>query len=252
MNSLLNYEGMGGQVQMIYMDPPYGIKFGSNFQPFVRKRDVKHHDDDHMTYEPEMVQAYRDTWELGLHSYLTYLRDRFLLCRELLAPSGSIFVQISDENLHHLRELMDEVFGYQNFAGIISFQKTGGMAGRLLPPTVDYLVWYGKNKSIIKYRQLFIDRALGSASLDRYDQALLRDGKHRRLTVNEIKTGVIPEAAKRYQLAPLYSDGASSEPKEFIFNGKKYKPRADTHWKTTLEGLQRLADSKRIDGKAVG
>ena len=126
MNSLLHYEGMGGQVQMIYMDPPYGIKFGSNFQPFVRKRDVKHHDDDHMTYEPEMVQAYRDTWELGLHSYLTYMRDRLLLCRELLTPSGSIFIQISDENLHHMREVMDEIFGAENFIAIITFQKIHG------------------------------------------------------------------------------------------------------------------------------
>src|SRR2546428_403370 len=114
MNSLLHYEGLGGQVQMIYMDPPYGVKFGSNFQPFVRKRDVTHNDDRDMTREPEMVQAYRDTWELGLHSYLTFLRDRFVLSRELLAPSGSLFVQISDENLHHVREVMDEVFGAEN------------------------------------------------------------------------------------------------------------------------------------------
>ena len=114
MNSLLHYEGLGGQVQMVYMDPPYGVKFGSNFQPFVRKRDVSHNDDEDMTREPEMVQAYRDTWELGLHSYLTYLRDRLLLARDLLSPSGSIFVQISDENLHHVRELMDEVFGPEN------------------------------------------------------------------------------------------------------------------------------------------
>ena len=115
MNSLLHYEGLGGQVQMIYIDPPYGVKFGSNFQPFVRKRDVSHNDDEDMTREPEMVKAYRDTWELGLHSYLTYLRDRLLLARELLTPSGSIFVQISDENLHHVREVMDEVFGAENF-----------------------------------------------------------------------------------------------------------------------------------------
>jgi len=108
MNSLLHYEGLGGQVQMIYMDPPYGVKFGSNFQPFVRKRDVSHNDDEDMTREPEMVQAYRDTWELGLHSYLTYLRDRLLLARDLLAPSGSVFVQISDENLHHVRELLSD------------------------------------------------------------------------------------------------------------------------------------------------
>src|SRR6266702_438925 len=117
MNPLLHYEGLGGQVQMIYMDPPYGVKFCSNFQPFVRKRDVSHNDDEDMTREPEMVQAYRDTWELGLHSYLTYLRDRLLLARELLSSSGSIFVQISDENLHHVRELMDEVIGSENFCG---------------------------------------------------------------------------------------------------------------------------------------
>ena len=114
MNSLLDYEGLGGQVQMIYIDPPYGVKFGSNFQPFVRKRDVDHNDDDDMTREPEMVKAYRDTWELGLHSYLTYLRDRLLLARDLLHPSGSVFVQIGGENLHHVRELMDESFSERN------------------------------------------------------------------------------------------------------------------------------------------
>ena len=120
MNSLLHYENLGGQVQMIYMDPPYGVKFGSNFQPFVRRRDVKHNDDEDMTREPEMVQAYRDTWELGLHSYLTYMRERLLLARELLSPSGSIFVQISDENLHHVRELLDEVFGAENFFSVVT------------------------------------------------------------------------------------------------------------------------------------
>ena len=128
MNSLLHYEGLGGQVQMIYIDPPYGVKFGSNFQPFVRKRDVSHNDDEDMTREPEMVQAYRDTWELGLHSYLTYLRDRLLLARELLDASGSVFVQISDENVHHVREVMDEVFGAENFVCISRFQKTGGQS----------------------------------------------------------------------------------------------------------------------------
>src|SRR5437867_11249656 len=141
MNSLLKYEALGGQVQCIYVDPPYGVKFGSNFQPFVRKRDVKHNDDEDMTREPEMVKAYRDTWELGLHSYLTYMRDRLLLARELLTPSGSIFVQISDENLHHVRELMDEVFGGKNVCGIISFKKTGGLATNLLPAVNDYLLW---------------------------------------------------------------------------------------------------------------
>ena len=132
MNSLLHYENLGGQVQMIYIDPPYGVKFGSNFQPFVRKRDVKHGDDEDMSREPEMVQAYRDTWELGLHSYLTYMRDRLLLARELLTPSGSIFVQISDENLHHVRELMDEVFGAENAVATMTFKKTTSASGNLL------------------------------------------------------------------------------------------------------------------------
>src|SRR5580692_2516849 len=115
MNSLLHYENLGGQVQMIYIDPPYGVRFGSNFQPFVRKRDVAHNDDEDMTREPEMVQAYRDTWELGLHSYLTYLRDRLILARDLLRPTGSIFIQISDENVHIVRSVLGEVFGSDNF-----------------------------------------------------------------------------------------------------------------------------------------
>ena len=134
MNSLLEYEGMGGKVQMIYMDPPYGVKFGSNFQPFVRKRDVKHNDDADLTREPEMVQAYRDTWELGLHSYLTYLRDRLLVARDLLTPSGSVFVQISDENLHHVREVMDEVFGHENFVVTILVKKKGGQKSSGMDP----------------------------------------------------------------------------------------------------------------------
>src|SRR5713101_4035685 len=165
MNSLLHYERLGGQVQMIYIDPPYGVKFGSNFQPFVRKRDVSHHDDEDLTREPEMVKAYRDTWELGLHSYLTYMRDRLLLARDLLTPSGSIFVQISDENLHHLRELMDEVFGAENRLPTIVFRKTTGAGSpsgyvEALPQTFDYLLWYGKNREATKINRLFGARDL--------------------------------------------------------------------------------------------
>ena len=148
MNSLLHYEGLGGQVQMIYFDPPYGIKFGSNFQPFVRKRDVSHNDDEDMTREPEMVKAYRDTWELGLHSYLTYMRDRLLLARELLHPSGNIFVQISDENVHHVKELMDEVFGEDNLCAVIPFVKTSGMSDRLLSKVADFLLWYARTNRL--------------------------------------------------------------------------------------------------------
>src|SRR5690242_11925684 len=132
MNSLLQYEGLGGKVQMIYMDPPYGVKFGSNFQPFVRKRDVTHGDDEDMTREPEMVQAFRDTWELGLHSYLTHLRDRLHAARELLHPSGSLFLQMNDENVHHAREILDEVFGARNFVSQINFQTTTGFATKTL------------------------------------------------------------------------------------------------------------------------
>jgi adenine-specific DNA-methyltransferase len=140
MNSLLHFENLGGQVQMIYVDPPYGIRYGSNFQPFVRRMDVSHGDDEAMTREPEMVQAYRDTWEIGLHSYLTYFRDRLHLARELLAPGGSVFVQISDENLHHVREVMDQIFGNENFVSVITLKKTTGSTSRLISSTADYIL----------------------------------------------------------------------------------------------------------------
>jgi adenine-specific DNA-methyltransferase len=155
MNSLLHYEGLGGQVQMIYIDPPYGVNFGSNFQPFVRKRDVGHSDDEDMTREPEMVKAYRDTWELGLHSYLTYLRDRLVLSRDLLCATGSIFVQISDENAHHVREVLDEVFGEKNFIVSIFLRKKGSQRGNEIKPINDYILWYCKDKSSVKRRFLY-------------------------------------------------------------------------------------------------
>ena len=247
MNSLLQYEGLGGQVQMIYIDPPYGVKFGSNFQPFVRKRDVKHNDDDNLTREPEMVQAYRDTWELGLHSYLTYLRDRLLLARELLTDSGSVFVQISDENVHHVRELMDEVFGGENFCGIVTFQKTGSLAGNLLGSTVDYLVWYGKNKSFIKYNQLFIERKKGDSSLDRYDQIELEDGKERRLTSQELRGESFIPNGDRFRLQSLFSKGSSKEGSfDYEYDGKIFPCLKDNHWKTTQEGLDCLSKKNRL------
>src|SRR5246500_1089071 len=146
MNSLLEKEGMAGQVQMVYMDPPYGIKYGSNFQPFVNKRDVRDGRDEDLTAEPEMVKAFRDTWELGLHSYLSYLRDRLLLARELLHESGSVFVQISDENLHHVRELMGDVFGIANFSAQVAFKSTDPLGQKGLARVYDYIVWYAKEK----------------------------------------------------------------------------------------------------------
>jgi adenine-specific DNA-methyltransferase len=140
MNSMLEKEGMAGQVQMVYIDPPYGIKYGSNFQPFVNKRDVKDKKDEDLNTEPEMIKAFRDTWELGIHSYLTYLRDRLLLARELLAESGSVFVQISDENVHHIREICGEVFGAENFVSMITFRKTGSIASNTIGTIADYHV----------------------------------------------------------------------------------------------------------------
>jgi adenine-specific DNA-methyltransferase len=158
MNSLLQKESMAGQVQMIYIDPPYGIKYGSNFQPFVNKRDVKDRSDADLTQEPEMIKAFRDTWELGIHSYLTYLRDRLLLARELLADSGSCFVQISDENLHHVREIMDEVLGAGNFVSLVSYSTTTGRADLLLSNEHDKILWYAKKRQSVKYNQLWLEK----------------------------------------------------------------------------------------------
>lgn len=159
MNSLLEKENMAGQVQMVYFDPPYGIKYGSNFQPFVDKRDVKEKDED-LSQEPEMIKAFRDTWELGIHSYLSYLRDRLLLARKLLSDSGSVFIQISDENLHHIRELCDEIFGSENFISEIPFKTKIPLKTKFLANICDYIIVYSKNKNLFKYRQLFEKRNL--------------------------------------------------------------------------------------------
>jgi len=156
MNSLLTKESMGGKVQMIYIDPPYGIKYGSNFQPFTNKRDVKDRSDADLTQEPEMIKAFRDTWELGIHSYLTYLRDRLILARELLSDSGSVFFQIGDENSHLVRAVVDEVFGRENFLSEIVFQKTGGFATSGVSNIADFVVWYGKDKTKAKANPLYV------------------------------------------------------------------------------------------------
>ena len=158
MNSLLRFEGLGGQVQMIYIDPPYGVKFGSNFQPFVRKRDVSNNDDADMTREPEMVQAYRDTWQLGLHSYLTYLRDRLLVARDLLTPSGSVFVQISDENLHHVREVMDEIFGRRISSACITFKTSGAMRHATCNCGLIISFWCAQESNRKFHTQLFLPK----------------------------------------------------------------------------------------------
>ena len=248
MNSLLHFEGMGGQVQMIYIDPPYGVKFGSNFQPFVRKRDVSHNDDEDMTREPEMVQAYRDTWELGLHSYLTYMRDRLLLARELLAPSGSVFVQISDENAHHVRELMGEVFGSDNFLSQISFRKTGGATSETLATVTDLIVWYAKNRDALKYRPVYVPRKVGDEGAEEYTNVELQDGSIRPLTDDELSgLTALPAGARIFATASVVSDGHRANTSvPFTWDGFKFEITPDKNWKTSIPGMIRLCEKGRV------
>lgn len=241
MNSLLEKEGMAGQIQMVYIDPPYGIKYGSNFQPFVDKRDVKDKTDEDLSQEPEMIKAFRDTWELGIHSYLTYLRNRLLLARELLADSGSVFVQISDENVHHVRELCDEIFGTENFISQIFFQKTGGFNPKYLSNIGDHLIWYAKDKKQLKYRQLLIFKNRPDYGDPNYTWIEMPDGSNRKMSVDErMGRSQIPDSAKIFRYGPLQSSGSSTEPQPFEFEGKIYYPAPNNHWKTTLSGLENL------------
>ena len=241
MNSLLQFEHMAGKVQMFYIDPPYGVKFGSNFQPFIRRREVKHNEDEDFTREPEMVQAYRDTWELGLHSYLTYLRDRLRVARDLLNDSGSVFVQISDENLHHVREVMDEVFGAENFVRLVPFAKTSGQTPRLLSEVHDYLLWFAKDKARVKYNQLFVPRPPIENPTERYICVETPEGKIIDLSIAQ-KTGQesMPEG-RLLKLTDLTSQtGGESSRFPIEFDGKTFLPSANRGWSTHREGVERL------------
>ncbi len=251
MNSLLEFEGLAGQVQMIYIDPPYGVKFGSNFQPFVRKRDVKHGADEQMTREPEMVKAYRDTWELGLHSYLTYLRDRLVLARELLTGSGSVFVQISDQNVHHVRELMDEVMGEQNLVSVITFSKTTSATAELLPATTDYLIWYAKDIARIKYRRLYLPKEFGADGTSAYGKVELPDGTRRVLAAAEKNdTALLPVGSRIYRIDNLTSQRPPGDfPVEL--GGKTFRPRRG-YWKTGEDGMANLKRAKRLEATEGG
>jgi len=251
MNSMLQFEGLGGQVQMVYMDPPYGVKFGSNFQPFVRKRDVKHGGDDDMTREPEMVKAYRDTWELGLHSYLTYLRDRLLVAKELLHESGSMFVQISDENLHHVKEVLDEVFGAQNFVSVISFSKTSSATADLLASTTDFLIWYAKDRGRVRYRAAYVPKEFGGDGAGAYGRIELPDGTRRSMTADE-RAGMaaLPDAARIYRIDNLTSQRPPGDfPVEL--GGKTYRPSRG-YWKTGPDGMGLLKAARRIEATSGG
>ena len=226
MASLAEREGLRGQVQCIYVDPPYGIKFNSNFQWSTTSRDVKDGNIQHITREPEQVKAFRDTWRDGIHSYLTYLRDRFTVCRDLLAESGSIFVQIGDENVHRIRALMDEVFGVPNYRSIITIKKTSGLSKGLLPRTLDYILWYSKGEGF-KYKQLFLNK-VDKAALDSH-YSTDADGKVFRLS----------------DLTGPFNNVASCL-FEFPFKGRVFKQSGGRQWKTTRQGMDRLAMSDRI------
>ncbi|HEX8458644.1 MAG TPA: site-specific DNA-methyltransferase [Pyrinomonadaceae bacterium] len=248
MNSLLVKEGMAGSVQMVYFDPPYGIKYGSNFQPFVNKRDVKDGRDEDLTAEPETLKAFRDTWELGIHSYLTYLRDRLLLARELLQESGSIFVQISDENLHLVRNLLDEVFGVANFVSLIPFVKMGMQTSQQLGTVTDFLLWFAKDIKSIKSHKLYTTKALGARESEQYSYVEMPDKTRRRMTSEEQRNPkLLPEGARTYLPSPLISDGwseAGSAP--FTFKEQTFEISRKHHWKTSQSGLQTLADRDRL------
>ena len=244
MNSLLQREGMAGRVQMIYIDPPYGIKYGSNWQMKLNNRDVKDNDES-LSGEPEMIKAFRDTWELGIHSYLSYLRDRLVLARELLTESGSCFVQISDDNVHLVRNLMDEVFGSENFVSLITFAKTASIKANYLGATHDYIVWYGKDKAQLKYRQLFIKRK-ESTEGGTYNCIEFPDGSWRRLTKLELLTESYPNG-KIFRAADISRQGSSNVPTPFTFNGKVYHPSPGRHWAANYPaGMNRLVEHNRI------
>jgi adenine-specific DNA-methyltransferase len=248
MNSLLDYEGLGGQVQMIYIDPPYGVKFGSNFQPFVRRRDVKDGDDAHMSREPEMVKAYRDTWELGLHSYLTYLRDRLLVARELLTPSGSVFVQISDQNVHHVRELMDEVFGEENALPTIVFRKTTGAGSptgyvQAVPQTYDLLLWYTRECARAKLNRVFLPRVNANDPNFRWVE---EPSGHRRPITSEEDPLALAPGQRLFRANPLTSQtGGPTTQFQVTINGATYQPKKGG-WKTNAAGMERLRAANRL------
>ncbi|MEQ1897961.1 MAG: DNA methyltransferase [Vicinamibacterales bacterium] len=245
MSSLAEKEGLKGKVQTIYFDPPYGIKFGSNWQVSTRKRDVKDGKVEDATRQPEQIRAFRDTWKLGIHSYLAYLRDRLVASRELLTESGSIFVQIGDENVHLVRSVLDEVFGSENHVATIVVQKTGGSDQALVPQTVDYLLFYARELGSVKYRQLYLDREVGSLSLERYDMAVRPNGSLQRIGQTEVESGVVH--GRRAQLTALTSARPIGEGdlREFTFGGVPYAPGTGT-FKTNRDGLTKLAAANRL------
>ncbi len=247
MNSLLQREGMSGKVQMIYIDPPYGIKYGSNWQMKLNNRNVNDDGDDSLTGEPEMIKAFRDTWELGIHSYLSYIRDRLVLARELLTESGSCFMQISDENVHLVRNLMDEVFGSENFVSFISTKKSGNNASDIISNISDYIIWYAKDKTVVKTRKLFIPKSLTEGIGLRYNKVEEKNGTIRTITNAErLDPSILPEGSRIFNGGPITSQDPSKKPFNFYYDGKWYSCPPSRHWSTDKKGLERLVEKKRI------
>ncbi len=248
MASLAEREGLRGKVQCIYFDPPYGIKFNSNFQWSTTSRDVKDGNASHITREPEQVKAFRDTWRDGIHSYLTYLRDRLTVARDLLTDSGSIFVQIGDENVHRIRALMDEVFGDENFCSTITFAKNSGATDELLASPNDHLVWFAKDKKVAKFRRLFWSKTTGSGFGERYGKVREANGHRRNISKEELENpDTLPPGAEAFTEQPPISAGYrvnTSVP--FHFQDVTYDIGSQRNWKTHMLGMARLGKADRL------
>jgi adenine-specific DNA-methyltransferase len=242
MNSLLEKEGMAGKVQMVYIDPPYGIKYGSNFQPFVNNRDVKDGKDEDLTAEPEQIRAFRDTWELGIHSYLTYLRDRLPLARELLTESGSVFVQISDENLHHVRELLDEIFDATNSVSEILYRRGGFQTAQFIPNTFDYILWYARDKKNLKYRRLFVPAEIDDWFSGQQRWLEYEDGRREMYAGGPIRNGVRLHSHRAAYLAT----GTEGSRFSVAFEGRQFLPPTTRGWSSSPDGFGRLKAANRL------
>jgi adenine-specific DNA-methyltransferase len=253
MTSLAEKEGLRGKVQTIYLDPPYGIKFGSNWQVSTRKRDVKDGKAEDASRQPEQVKAFRDTWELGIHSYLAYLRDRLVVARDLLTDSGSVFVQIGDENLHVVRSVLDEVFGSENTVSLITIVKTSAQEDLLLPNVCDYILWYAKTKQEMKYRQLWLEKSSTDLSAGEYHRIELSDGARRLMSDEEQGApDNAPHGSRQYRQDNIVSQRPPGNfPVEF--GGTTFRPITG-YWKTGLAGMAKLIWANRIEkrGKMLG
>ncbi len=249
MASLAEREGLRGQVQCIYLDPPYGIKFNSNFQWSTTSRDVRDGNAAHITREPEQVKAFRDTWRDGIHSYLSYLRDRLTVARDLLAESGSIFVQIGDENVHRVRALMDEVFGDENFVSQITFSKTSSATAENIATVNDFILWYARNKGSVKFRKLFVGKEYPlNDPKTKYSQVELADC--RRLPISpEQKSGLskLPDGSRIFRLSGIDSQtGTENTRFPITFEGQIFNPSGARGWSSSQEGMKRVMYAGRM------